>query len=150
MNVSLKKAASEDIEFLYELHKKGLKDCVERQFGVWDEERQRSSFMAKINPEKRKLIMYNRERIGAFGVRYGDYEIYLEYIVILPEYQKQGIGTYLIKQITSKADEQRKPVKLGVLKSNKDAYRLYSSLGFKTLDETEAKFIMYYNKESSQ
>ena len=150
MNISLKEATSNDIEFLFDLHKKGLRDCVERQFGMWNEEWQRSSFMGKINPDKRKLIMYRGERIGALGVSCGNYEIYLEYIVILPEYQRQGIGTYLIKQITSKADEQGKPVKLGVLKFNNDAYRLYSSLGFRTLDETEVKFIMYYNKESGE
>jgi len=36
MKIQLTAATDADAEFLYDLHRQGLRDCVDRQFGVWD------------------------------------------------------------------------------------------------------------------
>jgi len=69
---------------------------------------------------------------------------FLSLIELLPKYQNQGIGTSLIKDLLSKAEKNNKPVYLQVLKSNINAQKLYKSLGFSKVEETETHIKMIY------
>lgn len=63
-------------------------------------------------------------------------------ISLLPEYRGYGIGTALMQTILRRvAKEGYKGVSLSVQKENY-AYRMYSKLGFKTIQETEEEYIM--------
>ena len=68
MKIQLKAATAADAEFLYDLHRQGLRDCIDRQFGAWDEERRRASFMLKLDPSRRRLVMCDGKPIGALEV----------------------------------------------------------------------------------
>ena len=68
---------------------------------------------------------------------------YLFGLRVLPDFQRQGIGTALVKYITSLRREQGiKEFTIAVEKDNVGARRLYERLGFKTLLEncTEMQF----------
>jgi ribosomal protein S18 acetylase RimI-like enzyme len=62
-------------------------------------------------------------------------------IQVLPDYQKQGIGTKAIKIILAAAKHENVTVRLGVLKQNQ-ARRLYERLGFVISSETEIDYRM--------
>jgi len=60
---------------------------------------------------------------------------------LLPEYQRQGIGSYVIKQLIARAQQQQIAVRLEVLKVN-PARTLYERLGFTVIGETATHYVM--------
>lgn len=66
-------------------------------------------------------------------------------ISIFPEYRGQGIGTALMQRMLSHLRDKGYPrASLAVQKANA-AFRLYSNLGFKIVDENEEEYIMVYH-----
>ena len=63
-------------------------------------------------------------------VDYGDQEIFIWLIELLPSHQGHGIGGRLIRTILDEARSQGKAVGLNVLDVNRRAYALYRRLGF--------------------
>lgn len=65
-------------------------------------------------------------------------------ISIFPEYRGQGIGTALMQRMLNHLRDKGYPrASLAVQKANA-AFRLYSKLGFKIVDENEEEYIMVY------
>ncbi len=56
----------------------------------------------------------------------------ISYVAVLPEFQKQGIGTKLIKNLIVKA--QQKKLKYVILMSRINAIKFYQKLGFSEQD----------------
>src|SRR5690606_24008451 len=80
-------------------------------------------------PEKNTIIMIDGEPIGCFRLeRYGNYDS-LDYVALLPAFQRRGIGTALIRKVMASAAVRGVPVRLSVLKAN-PARELYERLGF--------------------
>ena len=72
-----------------------------------------------------------------------DKAIELHELVLLPEFQGQGIGSQLLKEVIDKAKAMNIPAHLGVLKENRAA-NLYRRLGFIQTGETETHFLMEF------
>ncbi len=65
-------------------------------------------------------------------------------ISIFPEYWGQGIGTALMQRMLNHLRDKGYPrASLAVQKANA-AFRFYSKLGFKIVDENEEEYIMVY------
>ena len=62
-------------------------------------------------------------------------------MAVLPEFQRRGIGTKLIAELVSRAQQRHVPVQLRVLKCN-PARVLYERLGFQLAGETETHIVM--------
>jgi ribosomal protein S18 acetylase RimI-like enzyme len=69
-------------------------------------------------------------------------EIFLATIEIAPEWQRQGIGSAVIRNLQAEADSKGLPLRLQVLKANTSARRLYQRLGFQAAGETETHHLM--------
>ncbi len=69
----------------------------------------------------------------------------LHEIVLLPEFQSQGIGTKIIKECISKALDKSLPIHLEVLKEN-GAISLYRRLGFVESGATETHIKMLFGQ----
>ena len=68
----------------------------------------------------------------------------LDDLYILPEFQKQGIGTAVIEKILQETDE---PIYLYVFQKNKRAVALYTKMGFQiTKILSPTRMIMEYHK----
>ena len=127
-NVKLEQATAEDSDFLYRLHKAALGDYVEKTWG-WDESFQRAYFDRYFDPSVRKIICWDSNPVGCIAYRVQADAIVLDYIALLPEYQRRGIGTFLVDQVIAEADRVGLPVCLTVLRVN-PARHLYERLGF--------------------
>lgn len=126
------------------MHNAALKKYISATWG-WDEALQRRFFTESFSTEKGKIIVADGEDAGFLWTSEKESEITLVSIRLLPEYQKRGIGTKLIKDILEKAEAKNKPVRLQVLKVN-PAVNLYEKLGFRIWAETETHFQMKYSK----
>jgi ribosomal protein S18 acetylase RimI-like enzyme len=68
--------------------------------------------------------------VGRLDVHYGDEEIFLPLIELLPSHQGRGVGSRLIRAVLDRAASEGKPLALNVLDVNRRAYALYRRLGF--------------------
>lgn len=75
--------------------------------------------------------------------------ITLHELVLLPEFQGQGIGSKILSEAMEIAKSKNIPARLQVLKENKAA-ELYRRMGFKQIGETETHFEMEYNPAESK
>ena len=88
-----------------------------------------------------QIITCDGQDIGMISVEERGEEFFLRTIAIHPTYQRQGLGTSIIRQIIADAARQMKPTSLRVLKVN-PAKRLYDRLGFRIVEETPTHYIM--------
>ncbi|MFW9902601.1 MAG: GNAT family N-acetyltransferase [Candidatus Thorarchaeota archaeon] len=141
MKIELRQAKYEDYSYLYELKKRTLKKYISNTWG-WDENWQKKYFSTNFNPDLLKIIIKGGNEIGCISIIDEDNQIFLSLIEILPEYQNQGIGSKLIKDLLIKAENLNKPVYLQVLKTNEKVKKLYLRLGFSIIEETKTHFKM--------
>lgn len=142
--LKLRKVKENDKEFLFNLKKKTLKPYIEKIWG-WEEKWQLSYFNNHFEADKLKIIQFLQEDIGCISIVEEDDSIDIALIEIIPEYQNQGIGTFLIKNVIKKAKMKRSPVTLQVLKSNEEALRLYKGLGFSIQGQTSTHYYLRRN-----
>ena len=132
MKPELRPITGNDLEFLWRLHNAALREYVEKTWG-WNEEWQRSKFVEEFDPKAGMIIVVDGTDAGFWWVSDWGTEIHLASIRLLPEFQRRGIGTALIRDLLEHAE---KPVTLQVLKVN-PARSLYERLGFEVFDENE-------------
>ncbi len=126
--LELRQATREDAEFLYRVHKAALREYVEQTWG-WDEAFQRRHFDQHFDPSVRKIISWANTPVGCIAHRVHADAIDLDYIALLPEFQRRGIGTHLIGSVVAEADRAQLPVRLRLLRVN-PARLLDERLGF--------------------
>ena len=139
-----------DYEFVYEVKKNAYKKYVEECWGSWIEEDQRKYYEKFINTVKENafIIMDNDKRIGFYNgelLDNGNYEI--GNICIIPEYQGNGIGTKILKEIIEKYKDRE--IEIQYFKQN-PVGKLYERLGFLPNGETDYHYQMIRPTEKNK
>jgi ribosomal protein S18 acetylase RimI-like enzyme len=119
---------------------------VEDTFGPWDEVWQENYFRDRFDPAVLQVIQLDEQDVGVLFIQERVEELFVVNLEILPEYQRKGIGTTVIRQLLAAAQRQSKPVALQVLKSNIPARNLYQRLGFGVTGENATHYIMAWDK----
>jgi ribosomal protein S18 acetylase RimI-like enzyme len=141
MSLTARDASEADKKFLYVLSCLAYEEIVVKQFGEWDDQWQRNYFEDKWNRKSYQVVEQDGRAIGALVVTERDDCIFLDEILLLPDYQDQGIGSTLLMIELDKARRKKKPMRLQVLKQNR-ARRLYERLGFHVYDQTDSHYLM--------
>lgn len=139
-NTSLRQARAEDLEFLWDLHVASMKDYVEATWG-WDETWQRDNFVSHYEPNSAEIIQCDGEDVGLLTVSSLGAFVFLKQLALLLSHQRKGIGSYLVKDIVTRAHSDRCSVLLQVIKVN-PARGLYERLGFRVCGETATHYSM--------
>lgn len=129
-------------EFVYQTKKDAYKKYVEEIWGPWNEDEQRRYYENFINTYQNDawIIQLNGRDIGFYNgttLEDGSYEI--GNICIIPEFQGQGIGTQVLKDIIELHKEQ--DLHIQYFKQN-PVGKLYERLGFIPTGETEFHYQM--------
>ena len=140
-SVVLRQATLEDSEFAFLVKKAALGEYIAQTWG-WDEAFQRAFHLKEYDPEKTQIIVHKGQDVGWMLVSESDSEFHLQEIYILPAHQRLGIGSHLIRLLLAEAEQERKPVRLQVLKVNPKARRLYELLGFRLIGESDKYYLM--------
>jgi ribosomal protein S18 acetylase RimI-like enzyme len=127
--LALRPATSADIEFCFDLHKSSFYQYVTEIWG-WDEKDQRAIHSRDFKVGRVQIVTANGVDVGRLDVDYGDEEIFLLLIELLPNHRGQGLGSRLIRTVLDRAAAEGKPLVLNVLEVNRRAYELYRRLGF--------------------
>lgn len=141
MDYALRQATDDDYDFLYQLHVDTIREAVEATWG-WDGAFQRRRFEEHWDPALRRIVEVEGRDVGVLRVEWYEDEVFLALIEIAPDWQGQGLGTALIRDVQAQAREAGLPLTLQVLKTNPRARRLYERLGFEVVEEREERVVM--------
>ena len=138
----LRPYTKDDLEFVYQAKKDAYKHYVEKFWGAWDEEKQRSFFSDFIKKfqDTLSIIEYENTPIGLYHGNMTDQNAYeIGNIIVIPSYQGHGIGTDILQNVIK--NNPKLKMHLQVFKEN-PAINLYKRLGFVVVDETRTHCIM--------
>lgn len=142
--ISLRPASNQDLDFLLKLRL----ECMDEHFERLGISYSTEQHLERINYrfDSARIVVKNHKKVGMVKFfRDCDQWIIIQ-LQIAPEYQGQGIGSQLVKDIIDKASQDGAVVSLSVLKNN-PAQDLYKRLGFEITDEVENDISMIWKKD---
>jgi GNAT superfamily N-acetyltransferase len=140
-SIALRLASLADSEFAYEVVCKTIRPYAEQTFGIWQEAQVRSLLGSNISAGFTKIIMTGARPAGILTVKELEDCVQLDQLFVLPAFQRNGIGTELVRDILQRARQLGVPVRLRVLRVN-PAKRLYERMGFFVTSEEPERFYM--------
>ena len=146
VSYKLRPYTKNDFEFVYQAKKNAYKGYVEKFWGSWDENKQRTFFDDFIEKfqDTLSIIEVKGKPIGLYHGNEIDENTYeIGNIIIIPEYQGQGIGKDILSSIMR--EHSKLKMRLQVFKGN-PAINLYHRLNFVTVEETRTHCVMEYKK----
>lgn len=150
-DVSLKPITTADTEFVFRVYASTREE--EMALTDWSdseiEKFLRSQFLAQQNhfkfyyPKARyDIVLLHNEPVGYMYVDRGPKWILGIDVAMLPQYRNKGVGSILIRDLLSEAEQKGVPFEIQVLKHNTAALRLYERLGFSYTGEEGLHFQM--------
>lgn len=139
----LRPAVGNDLSFVLRAHHSTLREYIEPISG-WDQSFWDDAISSWFQPERVQIVERSGASIGVLVVQRKMDHYFFESISLLPEFQNQGIGSQLIRNILSEAKEENLPVRLNVLTTNLPAQRLYKKFGFEVSLADERDFHMIW------
>ena len=150
MEVRLAPCSTADKDFVFRVTEAAMRSYVEEAFGSWEADAQRRRSEASFDLATYRLVVVDDVRAGILVVEDRSSEVFLGKIFLLPEFQKRGIGTVLIRQLIERAAMERKPLRLRVLRVNAGARRLYERLGFVVTHSTADHHYLEQHSDSGK
>jgi ribosomal protein S18 acetylase RimI-like enzyme len=152
MDIQLIKKDESDTEFLFQLF--GEIKIAELNAYAWPEQMLNQLIAMQYNGYEQTIkheypnaddfvIMVNSENAGRLQLDKNENGFRIINISLLPAFQKNGIGSKIIKDVLTEADLKNKPVYLEVDRTN-PAFNLYKRLDFEVYDQDELKYSMRY------
>lgn len=104
----------------------------------WQFDLQQREYYSRFPDGRYELIVVDGHAAGRFWTGSDETQIRLLDIALLPEFQKRGVGTALLKELIKEAQQVGKPLRHMVFVLNDNAHRFYERLGFVLIDEQGA------------
>jgi GNAT superfamily N-acetyltransferase len=123
-NITLRDATTDDAAFALHVTEACMRVYAEQTWGRW-------SGRADFDPAVDMIVERNGRGVGLMGLSIDSRQKswVLEKLYLLPAYQRQGIGSFLLKNLIESAKSERAVVRLTVLEVN-PARRFYERHGF--------------------
>lgn len=116
----------------------------------WQFESQETEYKQRYPNARYDVILVDGNPAGRMWVGIDDKQIRLLDIAIIPQFQNQGVGTYLVKQLMDEAVQSNKVLRHMVFMFNDEAHRFYERLGFVTFEEISGYRHMEFAPPSPQ
>ena len=139
MTIILRPACSDDYDFALKLYVEAIRPLASAWI-EWVDADQEAQFTNLWRPDDTKIITLKGEDIGWVEFRWTGDELFLKQLYITPKYQRQGVGSQIIRLLNEQA-RTAKSMALFVLKNN-PAYRFYERHGFEVVRETHTTLVM--------
>lgn len=135
MHFHLSPARSEDFSRLLELRLLTMRESLER-IGRFNPQRAFERFQNSFRPQHTRLIIADRQFAGCVALGPDQDDWLLEHFYVAPQFQRCGLGSQVLSQLITEAEQARKIIKLSVLQKS-DAARFYEKHGFHKTGEDE-------------
>lgn len=110
----------------------------------WQFDMQRREYDTRFPDARHQLILINDEPAGRIWVGEDQEQIRLLDISLLPQFQKRGAGTKLLRELMAEAGRAGKLLRHMVFVLNNDAHRFYERMGFVVIEDVGAYKHMEY------
>jgi ribosomal protein S18 acetylase RimI-like enzyme len=120
------------------------------QFVRWQFDMQRREYETRFPDARYQLITIDGEPAGRIWTGADEEQIRLLDIALLPQFQKRGAGTILLRELMKEADDAGKFLRHMVFVLNNDAHRFYERLGFAVIEDLGAYKHMEYQPERAE
>jgi ribosomal protein S18 acetylase RimI-like enzyme len=144
--LNFRQAVAHDFDYCARLYFAGMERIIEEL--KLDRSAQMSSFRRQWELPQVRIIALDGADIGWLQSTTEGDTFFLAQIFIEAAFQRQGIGTEVMKRLIDEAAQARQAMTLGVVKTN-PALRLYQRLGFRTTHEDDRKFYMRRDAETA-
>jgi GNAT superfamily N-acetyltransferase len=148
MNINLRPISNNDFEFIYKVTEITMRTYVELTWKKWDDEQQRTLIYDSINASADQIIQLDGQDVGCFAVERHPTHLQLTKLYLLPQFQRRGIGTFLLQQLIAEAKQRQLPLRLRVLAIN-PARQFYQQQGFVVREQTKERWVMEYIGENA-
>ena len=138
--ITTRPAREEDRRFCYEVKRAALRRYVEPIWG-WDEQVQEAFHLNDWQQQRPSIIALGGRDIGTVEFVKNADHYHLGEFYLFQEFQRQGIGTYLMERLMRDADEHALPIKLEVIQIN-PVRSLYLRCGFAQTGTTKTHYLM--------
>jgi ribosomal protein S18 acetylase RimI-like enzyme len=138
---TLRPASADDAPLFYSVIDRTMREFIVTTWGTWNEERVQRESEENSRSLNAQVIQVADISVGVFVVERCPTHIDIEQIYLLPEYQRQGIGTVLLNQLIVEASQHDIPVRLRVMVVN-PAKSFYERFGFVITEATGDFFCM--------
>lgn len=144
MNTSItyRKATENDLDYLLDLRMKTMVPHYAEADLPTDDDTTLKRVLHEF--EKANIILLDNEPVGLLKINKTNSETEVLQLQIDPSQQGKGLGRLILTDILKEASLVKNIVSLSVLKTNK-AQHLYSSLGFKIINEDEHSYFMEFS-----
>jgi GNAT superfamily N-acetyltransferase len=139
MKITLRNAVAQDFEYCKCLYFAGMKNIIE-ELGL-DMTAQTATFREQWAVEQVRIISADDSDVGWLQSDVRDEGLFVAQLFVDGPFQRQGIGTQVVKQLIGEAAGLDRAVNLEVVKIN-PALRLYQRLGFRITHHDDRKFYM--------
>ena len=140
MSIAPRPALSADYPFALKLYIEAIKPLASTWI-EWVDEDQKALFASLWRPDDTWIITLNGEDVGWVEFRRTGDEIFLKQLYILPEHQRRGVGSRVMRLLLEERRGAAKSMALFVLKNN-PAHGFYERHGFGVVQETPTRFLM--------
>ena len=131
----LRQASADDAQLFYSVIDQTMREFIITTWGTWNEDRVRRESQEDSCSPNAQIVLVDDISVGVLVVERFLTYIQIEQIYLLPEYQRVGIGTALIKSLILEAAKAKIPVRLRVMTVN-PAKSFYERLGFMVTEAT--------------
>jgi len=132
MKFTLRKAEEKDFDITHTIKIDAMKNYITQTWG-WDEELQRKFHKEEFYSDNIFMVEVDGKPVGTIGINEMENELMINRIYLMKNFQSKGIGSSLLKKVIE--ENKDKVIKLGVLKVNERAKKLYESMGFEVYGE---------------
>ncbi len=147
MEVSLRPATSADTDFARQMHHAAYRAVVERQFRSWQEDAQDAFFARDWAAATFNIVVCDGIPCGYACIEERAHAVHVRELVIAPQFQGHGVGTWVLRNAMDRARARGVPVRLGTLHANRAA-ALYRRLGFRETGRTDTHLLFEWAGEA--
>ena len=141
IGVTLRPATTGDGEFAFRVWKAAMKAYVDATWG-WDESEQRRRQREEFSSSPPQIMEAGGQAVGTLVVKHDPGHIYLSGLYLLPEHQRRGYGSRILKGLIAQGQACHLPIRLHVLKVNPQAQQLYERMGFVVTHQEDCFIVM--------
>ena len=139
--LGLRSATAADAMFIYDVSERTLRRHVEAVSRKWATAKMRDKCAHDAIDPSTRIVQVAGIDCGVYQLETRVDDVFLHSMLLLPEFQRRGIGRFLLQAALANAAARGVPVRLFVMRAN-PAKAYYEQFGFAVYDETDQYFAM--------
>jgi ribosomal protein S18 acetylase RimI-like enzyme len=129
MDLEFRQATAADSAWLFDTYRQTMRDFVTSVHG-WNEATQRAGFARSMRQGRCQIVIADGKRSGFVHWEVEPDLVWLRMLCIVPEMQRQSIGSGALARVISLSAQLEKPLYLHVFACNAVARDWYRKIGF--------------------